>query len=69
MNVTNTLTAKVIGEIIAEGMSISDVNLKEETEMEAINILEKIINVFSQKTKSDEKVKKVEQILEENGLK
>jgi len=69
MKLKNEMMAKIMGEIIANGMSLSDVDLKEETELGAVSILEKVLSVFSQNIKDSEKVKLAEKIFIDSGLK
>lgn len=42
MNVSNELAAKVIGDILSEGMSMSDVDLSDRVKCEAVNALDEI---------------------------
>ena len=48
MSFENELTAKVMGEILAKGMSLSGVDLKETVESEAVQALGKIKLALSQ---------------------
>ncbi len=69
MNVQNTMTAKIIGEVIANGMSLCDVNLKNEVEIEAITIIEKIQKVISDKKLGEKKkIEKINEIFINEGI-
>jgi len=63
------MTAKIIGEVIANGMSLCDVNLKNEVEIEAITIIEKIQKVISDKKLGEKKkIEKINEIFINEGI-
>lgn len=68
MEFANELTAKVMGEILAKGMSLSDVDLKETVDSEAVKALGKIKTVLSQEKNQKEKLEKVEKIMNEYNI-
>ena len=69
MDMPNELTAKVMGEILAKGMSLSDVDLSKTVESEALDALCKIKDVLSLETNQKQKLEKVQKIVDEYKLK
>ena len=65
MNLPNQLTAKVMGEIIAKGMSLSEVDLSKSVESEAVSALSRINEVLSVKKDRKQKLEEVEKIMRE----
>lgn len=65
MNIPNELTAKVMGEIISKGMSISGIDLSESVKSEAMDALFKIRAVVGRKESGDKKISSIEKIMEE----
>lgn len=68
MEFANELTAKVMGEILAKGMSLSGVDLKETVDSEAVRALGKIKNVLTQEKNQKDKLEKVEKIMNEYNI-
>lgn len=65
MDIANELSAKVIGDILAQGMSLSGVDLSERVETEAVLALGKIKNELSTKKSETEKLEAVKKIVNE----
>lgn len=65
MDMPNEITAKVMGEILAKGMSLSDVDLSKTVESEALDALCKIKNVLSLEENQNQKLEKVQKIVDE----
>lgn len=65
MNLPNQLTAKVMGEIIAKGMSLSEVDLSKSVESEALNALCRINDILSDGTNQKQKLERVQKIVDE----
>ena len=68
MDITNQLTAKVMGEILAKGMSLSEVDLSKSVDSEAVRALGKIKNVLSEFAGQDEKLEQVQEIVNEYDI-
>lgn len=70
MNVTNSLAARVIGGIIADGMNLSNVDLAESVRAEAVSALEEI-RIAVQNPGADERARlaEVENVLERYNIK
>ena len=68
MDFENNITAKVMGEILAKGMSLSDVNLKETVDSEAVKALEKIKTTLSEDKNQALKLAKVQEIINEYNM-
>ena len=64
MNMTNNVAAKVLGEVLAKGMSIADVDLGYSVKCDAIEALCEIKNVMTGEKSDSEKVKEVESVME-----
>lgn len=63
-NISNNLTAKVIGEILSEGMSISEVDLTERVKCEAISALGEIKGIIRRSDFSESsKIKAISDII------
>ncbi len=65
LNIPNELTAKVMGEIISKGMSMSGVDLSESVKSEALDALFKIRAVVSNQDSEKKKISSIEKIMEE----
>ena len=65
MDFANELAAKVMGEILAKGMSLSDVDLKETVDTEAVKALGKIKNTLAEDKNQSLKLAKVQEIINE----
>lgn len=68
MNIENELTAKVMGEILAKGMSLSGVDLSKAVESEAVQVLGKIKHVLSEEKNQVQKLEMVQKIMNEYNL-
>lgn len=68
MEIRNGITAKVMGEILAKGMSLSDVDLREAVDSEAVTVLEKIKTTLSEDKNQALKLAKVQQIINEYNM-
>lgn len=69
MNVQNAMAAKIMGEILANGMSLSDVNLAESINSNAATALEQIRNVVTAEGKNEkQKVEEVKKIIKKQGI-
>ena len=65
----NAMAAKIIGEILANGMSLSDTNLAESINSAAADTLDEIRAVISDGKKSEkQKVKEVNRIIKNQGI-
>lgn len=68
MDFTNEVTAKVMGEILAKGMSLSDVDLSKTVDSEAVRALGKIKNILSENRNQSQKLEKVQEIISEYNV-
>lgn len=69
MNVQNAMAAKIMGELLASGMSLSDTNIAELVDSAAAESLEEIRAVTSDKTRSEkQKIKDIKQIIKNSGI-
>ena len=69
MNVQNAMAAKIMGEVLANGMSISDINLAESINSAAANTLESIRNIISDEKKDEkQKVREVKNLIKKQGI-
>lgn len=68
MDFGNELTAKVMGEILAKGMSLSDVDLSKTVDSEAVKVLDKIKTTLSEDKNQALKLAKVQQIINEFNM-
>ena len=69
MNVQNAIAAKILGEILASGMSISDTNFTEIINSSAANGLESIRNVTNNSNLSDkQKLEEIKGIIKNIGI-
>ena len=64
MNMTNNVTAKVFGELLAKGMSLADVDMNYTVKSEAIDALCEIKNALLGEKTDEDKVKAVSSVLE-----
>lgn len=65
MDIVNEITAKVMGEILAKGMSLSEVDLSKSVDSEAVKALEKIKTVLSEEQGKEQKLESVRKIVNE----
>ena len=65
MDIANELTAKVMGEILAKGMSLSEVDLSKSVDSEALLVLGKIETALSGNSNQTKKLKEVQKIVGE----
>ncbi|HAL63145.1 MAG: hypothetical protein K5664_03530 [Firmicutes bacterium] len=69
MNVQNAMAAKIMGEVLANGMSLSDINLAESINSAAANTLESIRNIISDEKKDEkQKVREVKNLIKKQGI-
>ena len=68
MDFRNELTAKVMGEILAKGMSLSDVDLSKSVDSEAVKTLGRIKSVLAEDKNQKQKLQKVEEIMKEYNI-
>ena len=69
MNVPNAITAKILGEILASGMSISDTNFAEIIDSAAANGLESIRNITNSAELSEaQKIAEIKGIIKKIGI-
>ena len=69
MNMQNAMAAKIMGEILANGMSLSDTNLAESINSAAVKTLESIRTVVSDGEKTEkQKVKEVKKLIKNQGI-
>lgn len=69
MNMQNAMTAKIMGEILASGMSLSDVNLAKTVNSVAVRELEEIRAVLWSDEKTDrEKLGRIKDIINSGGI-
>ena len=64
MSMENDMTAKIFGEILAEGMSLADCNLENKIESLALEKLKEIQNVVDSEENDREKIEQVRDILD-----
>ena len=65
MDIANELTAKVMGQILAQGMSLSDVDLSKAVNGEAVTALGKIKTALSDGNDDAQKLERVQRIVSE----
>lgn len=69
MNVQNAAAAKIMGEILAKGMSLSDINLADSINSDAAEALEEIRTVVSDDRRSDkQRVREIKNIIKNRGI-
>lgn len=69
MNVQNAITAKILGEILASGMSISDTNFTEIIDSAAANGLESIRNITNNADLSEaQKIAEIKGVIKKIGI-
>lgn len=68
MDFANELTAKVMGEILAKGMSLAEVDLSKTVENEAVRALGKIKTALLEDENQAQKLQKVQEIMKEYNL-
>jgi len=65
MDIANEISAKVMGDILAQGMSLSGIDLSERVNSEAVRALGKIKNELLTDKSGREKLLAVEEIVNE----
>ena len=69
MNVQNAMAAKIMGELLASGMSLSDTNIAELVNSAAADSLEEIRAVTSDETRNEkQKIKDIKKIIKNSGI-
>ncbi len=68
MEITNGLAAKVLGEIIAEGMNMSSINLSDRVKSEAIGALSDIQSAMGENCNESQKLTKIKKIMEKYNI-
>lgn len=69
MNVQNAMAAKIMGEILANGMSLSDTNLAESINSAAADALEVIRNIVTDEKKDEkQRIKEVKRVIKKQGI-
>ncbi len=64
MNIGNSLAAKVMGEILSQGMSLSGVDIKSAVKSDAIDALLEIKNAVLCEKDDGEKISEIESIMD-----
>lgn len=65
MDIANEISAKVMGDILARGMSLSKVDLSETVNSEAVRALGEIKKALSEEKNQGKKLERVEKIINE----
>lgn len=65
MDIVNEISAKVMGDILAKGMSLSEVDLSETVNSEAVRALGEIKKALSEEKNGEKKLERVEKIINE----
>lgn len=65
MDFANEISAKVMGDILARGMSLSNVDLSETVNSEAVRALGEIKKALSEEKNQGKKLERVERIINE----
>jgi len=65
MSMENDMTAKIYGELLAQGMSLADCNLEKEIESDSLAKLKEIKQVVTSGENDKKKLAQVERILAE----
>lgn len=69
MNVQNATAAKIMGEILAKGMNLCDINLAESINSDAADALEEIRAVAIDERRSEkQRIKKIKEIIKNRGI-
>ena len=69
MNIQNATAAKIMGEILAKGMSLSDINLADSINADAAEALEEIRTVVSDDKRSEkQRAKEIKKIIKNRGI-
>ena len=69
MNAQNATAARIMGEILAKGMSLSNINLADSINADAAVTLEEIRRVVADEKQSEkQKIRKVEEIIKNRGI-
>jgi predicted RNase H-like nuclease (RuvC/YqgF family) len=65
LDIVNEISAKVMGDILAKGMSLSKVDLSETVNSEAVRALGEIKKALSEEKNGEKKLERVEKIINE----
>jgi len=65
LDIANEISAKVMGDILARGMSLSKVDLSETVNSEAVRALGEIKKALSEEKNQGKKLERVEKIINE----
>ena len=69
MNVQNATAAKIMGEILAKGMSLCDINLADSINSDAAEALEEIRAVATDEKRSEkQRIRKIKEIIKNRGI-
>lgn len=68
MSIPNDMTAKIIGDLISKGMSISGVNLEDRIKNEAIDALGEIRSVVRSEKDEKNKISSIKKIMENHNI-
>lgn len=69
MNVQNATAAKIMGEILAKGMSLCDLNLADSINSDAIDALEEIRQAaFEEGRNEKQRLRKIKEIIKNRGI-
>lgn len=69
MNVQNATAAKIMGEILAKGMNLCDINLAESIRSDTADALEEIKTVvYDEKRTEKQRVKEIKRIMKNRGI-
>ena len=70
MSIPNDLTAKVLGDIIAKGMSISGFDIDDRVKTEAMNALDEIrLVMYNKNTDEKGKIRSIKNIMNRYNIK
>ena len=64
MNLTNSLAARVMSDILCRGMSLSSFNIGDRVKSDAIDALCEVNGVLISEMSADEKLSEIEKIME-----
>lgn len=64
MNIENCLAARIMGEVLSRGMSLSEVDIKSAVKSDAIDALLEIKNAVLCKKEDSEKISEIEGIMD-----
>ena len=69
MNAANEICAKIMGNILAEGMSLSDFDVSEEVKTEATKALEEIRAIMYKDSDEHKKLRSIKGIMDRYNIK